>query len=183
MKKIRPFVLVLALMLGGCTGVIPSADKPRSAPLNADKATVYLFNGTPKAALDLSSHDLAVLDGDLIGPLPFQAYTWFYHVPGIYSLSINDPWLKSRKLAATKIELKPGMVYFVRYKVISFKSDGALLGEIVSGAAKNADSFDSEDIQFLAEDEAKRLMGTLTFVGNRFQGANQSPKPTPGAVH
>lgn len=132
-----------------------------------DKATIYLFNGTPKAALDITSHDLAVIDGVQIGPLPFQGYTWFYYAPGTYNLSINDPWIKSRKLAATRVELKAGLVYFVRYKVVTYKSDGALLGDIMSGASKNAESFDAENLQFLTEDEAKCLMSRLSFVGNK----------------
>ena len=74
------------------------------------------------------------------------------------------------------------MVYFVQYRVVSFKSDGALLGEILSGASKNAASFDSEDLQFLSEVEAKGLVDGFTFVGNRLKWAEHTTQTTPTAV-
>ena len=165
MNKTRYLVPLVALFFVGCAGTLSPGAKPRLAPPQDDKAIVYVLDDNSESAL--SPALLLMINGSEVGSIDSHKYTWFYLERGQVRISINDPLIKSRKLSATKLDVDAGKEYFLRYKVVNYKSDGQLVGDIFSGASRHSDDFDSENLQLLTEQEAKTLLSTFTLVGNK----------------
>jgi hypothetical protein len=150
-------IATLLLVLTGCVLPTPAGNKNRLASANPGKATVYVLG-------DFGG--LAVINGTRIGALQGKSYTWFHAEAGIANISINDPSIPSRKMSARSFVLIAGKTYYFRYKVMSFKGDGALVADIISGRSRNALEFDPGDIQELSEAEAMPLIQKYKLVGS-----------------
>ena len=165
MNQISDLVPLLALCFVSCAGTMSPGAKPRLAPLQDDKAIVYVMDDNSESAL--SPALLLMINGSEVGSIDSHKYTWSYLDRGQVRININDSLIKKRKLSATKLDVDAGKEYFIRYKVVNYKSDGQLVDDIFSGASRHSDDFDSEDLQSLTENEAKTLLSTFTLVGNK----------------
>lgn len=163
MKK-KLLLFVVALFFAGCASAIPPGTKPSYAPVEQTKATVYIIDGL--RGMNVGTGEIVFVNGERVGPLSRRQYTWLHVKPGVMDVSMNDPAIKSRKMAARRFTVEAGMVYYVLYEIETIESDGALLAEILSGASHDAVEFRAEDLTLISPDRGAELINTRKLVGN-----------------
>ena len=165
MNRAPLLVALAAVFLPACATTIPAGNKPRTAPKRNDKATVYVIDDL--GGINIGPGEIVVVNGKAVSVLSRREYTWFYVAPGTMDISMNDPAIKSRKMSARRWEVDAGKSYYVRYKIASYRSDGALLGDIITGAGNNAVEFSAEDLLMIPEPAAQSIMQGHKLVGSQ----------------
>jgi hypothetical protein len=151
-------ILGFSVLLAGCASTISSGTKPRLAPPNPEKVTIYVFDSVEGVNL--------VVNDAKRGGLGRHDYTWFQLPAGTLDISLNDPWQTSRKLTARRIVCKSGESVYLKYDIVGHESDGALLFEALSGASKGQVNFKPEYLVTIDEAEAHLLAEKYKLIGN-----------------
>lgn len=154
-----------ALCLSGCASALPAGSRAAIAPAAPELATVYVFNDAKEPLIPLAT-SLLVLDGERIGGLGGQQYTWFLVRPGVHELSINDPSIPSRELAAARVSADAGGVYRLKYDPRLTHPDGAILVDSLLTAVSGKQLIDPQGLYPVGDIETRALTLKLKLVGN-----------------
>ena len=166
-KWISALVMLLTLITA-CKTIPPAPGMPTAPSNSPNNALVYITD--TMGGIGAGGNEL-YLDGNEIGYINSNEYTWFYVPPGEHQITLNA---RNRIIYYMNINAKSGSTYYFGNSPYMV-SDAALLADAIGTTATGKQTLNAQPLLIFSHNQAAQYLQNNKLVGNSLYKAKSSP--------